>query len=109
MAHAITSSGGSDAGFAAPGAGRQRFRTPCSSTSPSSVQTVFYLMAGVMALAFVVAVLGVPHGRGGRGGGRRGRRARTRGLAQVPLHGHACIGVHRCGYQARRKPERRGD
>ena len=65
VAHAITSSGGGDAGrFASEAGGRfgDIFRA-VQLDFAHSVQTVFYLMAGVMALAFVVAVLGVPHGR----------------------------------------------
>jgi EmrB/QacA subfamily drug resistance transporter len=65
VAHAISSSGGGDSErFASEAGGRfgDIFRA-VQLDFAHSVQTVFYLMAGVMALAFVVAVLGVPHGR----------------------------------------------
>jgi MFS family permease len=65
VAHAISTSGGGDSGrFASEAGGRlgNIFRD-VQLDFAHSVQTVFYLMAGVMAIAFVVAVLGVPHGR----------------------------------------------
>ncbi len=65
VAHAITTSGGGDSGrFASEAGGRiGDIFHDVQIDFAHSVQTVFYLMAGVMAVAFVVAVLGVPHGR----------------------------------------------
>ena len=97
--------GGSSSGFAdrAGPRARELFETIQHDFALSS-RAVFYVMAGVMVLAFVVALVAMPGGRAAAAAADEGGRARPRGLALGPPHGPRLHRRARCGYQARRKP-----